>query len=246
VTTREALIGGGGLRTRQADMKTQEQQQQTQRLNIQRDQATLDNARFDFQKVRIESPIDGIVTRRNIEAGETAIIGTMNNAGTVLLTIADMSVIEAEVDVDETDIPSVELGQKAKITIDAMPGKTFTAVRIGNSRFDGGPAPRGDQLRRDAGRRDPGWPATTAEITTARGGGRRCRSRRRRARNGRGEGTTVRRRGEARQPSVARRQAAELWRASPARSSRVFVVGDAAVFVIRPASPARAYSVLTG
>ena len=136
LTTREALDRAEAeLRTRQADMKTQEQQQQTQRLNMQRDQATLDNARFDFQKVRIESPIDGIVTRRNIEAGETAIIGTMNNPGTVLLTIADMSVIEAEVDVDETDIPSVELGQQAKITIDAMPGKTFTArvTEIGNS-----------------------------------------------------------------------------------------------------------------
>ncbi len=136
LTTREALDRAEAeLRTRQADMKTQEQQQQTQRLNMQREQATLDSARFDFNKVRIESPIDGIVTRRNIEAGETAIIGTMNNPGTVLLTIADMSVIEAEVDVDETDIPSVELGQKAKITIDAMPGKTFTArvTEIGNS-----------------------------------------------------------------------------------------------------------------
>jgi HlyD family secretion protein len=62
-------------------------------------------------------------------------IGTMNNAGTVLLTIADMSVIEAEVEVDETDIPSVSLGQVARITIDAIPEKTFTGkvTEIGNS-----------------------------------------------------------------------------------------------------------------
>jgi HlyD family secretion protein len=136
LTTREALDRAeADLKTRQADMRTQEQQYQTQRLRIQQEAATLDSARYDLNKVRIESPIDGIVTRRNIEAGETAIIGTMNNPGTVLLTIADMSVIEAEVDVDETDIPSVELGQKAKITIDAMPGKTFTArvTEIGNS-----------------------------------------------------------------------------------------------------------------
>ena len=53
-------------------------------------------------------------------------MGTMNNAGTVLLTIADMSVIEAEIEVDETDIPTVQLGQKAKVTIDAIPDKTFT------------------------------------------------------------------------------------------------------------------------
>ena len=62
----------------------------------------------------IESPIDGIVTRRNIEQGEMVMIGTMNNAGTVLLTIADMSVIEAEVEVDETDVPFVKIGQVAE------------------------------------------------------------------------------------------------------------------------------------
>src|SRR5205814_5201954 len=71
----------------------------------------------------------------NIEEGETAMIGTMNNAGTVLLTIADMSVIEAQVDVDETDIPFVKIGQPAKITIDALPDKTFSGkvTEVGNS-----------------------------------------------------------------------------------------------------------------
>ena len=136
LTTREALDRAEAeLKTRQADMRTQQQQLRTQELRLQQESATLESTRYDLHKVRIESPIDGIVTRRNIEAGETAIIGTMNNPGTVLLTIADMSVIEAEVDVDETDIPNVALGQKAKITIDAMPGKTFTArvTEIGNS-----------------------------------------------------------------------------------------------------------------
>jgi len=70
------------------------------------------------------------------------VIGTMNNAGTVLLTLADMSVIEAEVEVDETDIPSVQLGQKAKVTIDAITGKTFTGkvTEIGNSPIQTGTA----------------------------------------------------------------------------------------------------------
>ncbi len=85
--------------------------------------------------MRIESPIDGIVTRRNIQEGETAVIGTMNNAGTVLLTLADMSVIQAEVEVDETNIPNVSIGQNAKITIDAIPDRTFKGhvSEIGNS-----------------------------------------------------------------------------------------------------------------
>jgi HlyD family secretion protein len=59
----------------------------------------------------------------------------MNNAGTVLLTIADMSVIEAEVEVDETDIPTVAIGQEARVTIDAVPDRTFRGhvTEIGNS-----------------------------------------------------------------------------------------------------------------
>ena len=79
--------------------------------------------------------MDGIVTRRNIEEGETAIVGTMNNAGSQLLTIADMSVIEAEVEVDETDIPFVALGQPAKVTVDAVEDRTFRGhvTEIGNS-----------------------------------------------------------------------------------------------------------------
>ena len=136
LTTRETLEKTeNDLRMRQAELRAQEQQVQTQQMRMQQERATLDSARYDLSKVRIESPIDGIVTRRNIEEGETVVVGTMNNAGTVLLTIADMSVIEAEVEVDETDIPSVQFGQKAKITIDAMPGRSFTArvTEIGNS-----------------------------------------------------------------------------------------------------------------
>ena len=136
LTTREQLERAENeLKTRRADLRTQEQQVQTQKLRMEQERATLESAKYDLHKVRIESPIDGIVTRRNIEAGETAIIGTMNNPGTVLLTIADLSVIETEVDVDETDIPAVQLGQTAKVTIDALPGKTFTAkvTEIGNS-----------------------------------------------------------------------------------------------------------------
>jgi HlyD family secretion protein len=136
LTTRETLDRAeNDLKMRQSDLRSQEQNIQTQQLRLQQEQASLESARYDLSKVRIESPITGIVTRRNIEEGETVVIGTMNNAGTVLLTIADMSVIEAEVEVDETDIPTVQLGQIAKVTIDAIPDKTFTGkvTEIGNS-----------------------------------------------------------------------------------------------------------------
>jgi HlyD family secretion protein len=136
LTTKEALDNAEStLRMRQSDSSSAEKQIETQRLRMQQEQAGLDSAKYTLSKVRIESPIDGIVTKRNIEEGETVVVGTMNNAGTQLLTIADMTDIEAQVEVDETDIPNVLLGQPAKITIDAMPGKTFTGqvVEIGNS-----------------------------------------------------------------------------------------------------------------
>ena len=136
LTTRQELdraenavnVGEAELRQREIDIKTQDQR-------IRQEGATLNQAQYNLSRARIESPIDGIVSRRNIEEGETVVIGTMNNAGTVLLTIADMSIIEAEVEVDETDIPTVRLGQVAKVTIDALPGKEYTGkvTEIGNS-----------------------------------------------------------------------------------------------------------------
>jgi HlyD family secretion protein len=136
LTTKETLDNAENtVKMRQADLNSAERQIETQRLRMTQEEAGLENAKLNLSKVRIESPITGIITRRNIEEGETVVIGTMNNAGTQLLTIADMSVIEAQVEVDETDIPNVTLGQRAKITIDAMPGKSFAGrvVEIGNS-----------------------------------------------------------------------------------------------------------------
>ena len=108
LTTKETLERAeNDLNMRKADLASQEQKLRTLQLRTEQEQATLENARTDLSKVRIESPIDGIITRRNVEQGETAVVGTMNNAGTVLLQVADMSIIEAEVEVDETDIPAV-------------------------------------------------------------------------------------------------------------------------------------------
>jgi len=136
LTTRESLEKAeNDLRVAESSQRERERQADAQSARIDQERAGLESARYDLSKVRIESPIDGIVTRRNIQEGETAVIGTMNNAGTVLLTLADMSVIQAEVEVDETNIPRVQLGQTAKISIDALPDKTFKGhvTEIGNS-----------------------------------------------------------------------------------------------------------------
>ena len=180
LTTRETLERSeSDLKLRQADLRSQEQQLRTQELRKDSESATAESARFDLSKVRIESPIAGIVTRRNIEEGETVVIGTMNNAGTVLLTIADMSVIQAEVEVDETDIPSVRFGQPAKVTIDAMPGQTFMGkvTEIGNSPIQTGTSTQQSStqatnfkvivtLDKEIPEVRPGF-TCTAEITTA-------------------------------------------------------------------------------
>ena len=112
-----------------------EQNAQSQEQRIKQEEANLESASYDLNKLRVVAPISGIVTRRNIEIGETAVVGTMNNAGTVLLTIADLSVIETEIEVDETDIPFIQIGQPAKITIDAIPDQTFPGhvTEVGNS-----------------------------------------------------------------------------------------------------------------
>lgn len=120
---------------RETDLKVNEQSIRTQAQRIKQEEANLDSAKYDLNKVRLVSPITGLVTRRNIEEGETAVVGTMNNAGTVLLEIADLSVIETEIEVDETEIPEIRIGQPAKITIDAVPDKTFPGkvTEVGNS-----------------------------------------------------------------------------------------------------------------
>jgi HlyD family secretion protein len=136
LTTREALDKAtNDLKAAESALQEREHAADAQASRIKQELAGLESARYDLTKVRIESPIDGIVTRRNIQEGETAVVGTMNNAGTVLLTLADMSVIQAEVEVDETNIPSVQFGQKAKISIDAIPDRMFNGhvTEIGNS-----------------------------------------------------------------------------------------------------------------
>ena len=136
LTTRENLERAqNDVTVRETDLRARTQDIETNEQRIKQEQASLSTTRYNLNQIIITAPMDGLVTRRSIEEGETAVVGTMNNAGSVLLTIADMSVIEAEVEVDETEIPSVQLHQEAKVTIDAVPDKTFKGrvTEIGNS-----------------------------------------------------------------------------------------------------------------
>ena len=83
-------------------------------------------ANFDaLDKTISRAPFDGLVTNVPVREGETVVVGIQNAEGSTLMTLADMSVITAEVKVDETDIVNMRLGQSADVTVDALPGRTF-------------------------------------------------------------------------------------------------------------------------
>ncbi|HER43990.1 MAG TPA: efflux RND transporter periplasmic adaptor subunit [Candidatus Eisenbacteria bacterium] len=98
-------------------------------------EANLKSARHNLEEVTIEAAMDGIITRLNVEEGESAIMGTTNIPGTVLMTIADLSTIETEVEVDETEVVHIKLGDPAKVTLDAFPDTSYAGrvTEIGNS-----------------------------------------------------------------------------------------------------------------
>ncbi len=103
---------------------TQSAVQASQR-RVDQAKAGVREAKVSLNYATINSPMDGVVTARRIEVGETAVMGVQNSAGTVLITISDMSKVEAEMEVDEASIPNVKLGQTASVHIDAYPGQSF-------------------------------------------------------------------------------------------------------------------------
>jgi HlyD family secretion protein len=104
-------------------------------FGVQQARASLAEARDRLSKTIIRAPMAGKVTRLNIEEGETAIIGTMNNPGSLLLTIADLSQVEVVIQVDETEVPNIALGDSAHVEIDAFPDVEFSGrvTEIGQS-----------------------------------------------------------------------------------------------------------------
>jgi HlyD family secretion protein len=90
--------------------------------------AQLTHAADVLKKTAYQAPYDGVITNLPVREGETVVMGIQNAPGSTLMTLADMSVITAEVKVDETDIVNVQMGQQAQVTIDAIPKKVFKAV----------------------------------------------------------------------------------------------------------------------
>jgi len=102
---------------------------------LQESGANLAASRDSLSKTTVSAPIAGVVTYLPVKEGEVTVIGTMNNPGTQLLTISDMSEVEAVMMVDETSVPDVKVGQKANLNIDAYPNRTFEGIvtEVGSS-----------------------------------------------------------------------------------------------------------------
>jgi len=108
------------------------------RHQIQQAEASLKSSLDSLSKTAYNSPIDGVITSLPVEEGEVGIIGTMNMPGTVFMTIADLSEMQVEVEVDETDVVGLRLGQKADVKVDALPNQVLkgTVTEIGSSALE--------------------------------------------------------------------------------------------------------------
>jgi HlyD family secretion protein len=118
-------VSAATLDQRIAALAQAKAQTQSQRAHL--DQAVASQrANFDaLDKTISRAPFDGLVTNVPVREGETVVVGIQNAEGSTLMTLADMSVITAEIKVDETDIVNLRLGQAADVTVDALPGRTF-------------------------------------------------------------------------------------------------------------------------
>jgi HlyD family secretion protein len=110
-------------------------QYQSMQKKIAQAQAGLNRTDDILKKHETVAPIAGLVTYLPVRVGETVVPGVQNSAASTIMTIADMSIVTAEVKIDETDIVNIKLGQSAEITVDAIPNKTFTGhvIEIGNT-----------------------------------------------------------------------------------------------------------------
>jgi HlyD family secretion protein len=114
-----------GVAQAEARIAQSRAQQQSAHGHIAENQANLRRVSDVLRKTTYAAPFAGIVTNLPVREGETVVIGIQNSPGSTLMTIADMSVITAEVKVDETDIVNIKIGQPADVTIDAIPNKAF-------------------------------------------------------------------------------------------------------------------------
>jgi HlyD family secretion protein len=119
------LVSRQALEEAETQYEVQQELLQAANHGVAQAEAALGEALDRLSKTVIRAPMHGTITRLEVDEGETAIVGTMNNPGSLLLTVSDLAAMEAVVRVDETDVPEIQLGDSAAITIDAFPKRTF-------------------------------------------------------------------------------------------------------------------------
>ncbi|HYX67973.1 MAG TPA: efflux RND transporter periplasmic adaptor subunit [Terriglobales bacterium] len=127
--------GVAGLAQSKARVAQAKAQLDSSHGRVTQTQANLVKSSDLLSKTEYLAPYDGVITNLPVREGETVVIGIQNAPGSTLMTLADLSIITAEVKVDETDIVNVKLGQTATVSIDAIPNKTFqgTVTEIGDN-----------------------------------------------------------------------------------------------------------------
>ena len=133
--TDSVLVARQQLDDAETEVELATRQLESLQFGVAQADASLEEASERLSKTIFTAPISGKVTRLNVEEGETVIVGTMNNPGSLVLTISELSRVEAVVEVDETDIPYVEVGDSTLLELDAFPDQLFNGVvtEIGNS-----------------------------------------------------------------------------------------------------------------
>lgn len=129
------LVSRQELENARTDLEVQRSLLASADFGVSQARAALDEAQDQLSKTDIVAPMAGKVTRLNVEQGETVIVGTMNNPGSLVLTVSDLSVMEVVLEVDETDVPEITLGDRATVDLDAFPDLEFPGIvtEIGNS-----------------------------------------------------------------------------------------------------------------
>ena len=135
--TKKAAYGTATAQLGQAKAKLTQARAQmdSAQRRIPQNAANLRRVADVLSKTEYKAPFDGVITNLPVREGETVVMGIQNSPGSTLMTIADISVITAEVKVDETDIVNVKLGQPAEVSIDAIPKQRFKGIvtEIGNN-----------------------------------------------------------------------------------------------------------------
>lgn len=119
------MISPEAVEIAQTEVKVTQAELAARTEEISRARSAVETAQDDLNKTVYTAPTGGVISKLNVKLGEIVITGTMNNPGTVIMTIADLSRMQVEAEVDETDVVDIKPGQAVKITVDAMPDTSF-------------------------------------------------------------------------------------------------------------------------